>query len=479
MDWQEIHRQLRESLHSEVRRNWGRIAEIESRLACSDGYLNKLCSGRNEFKLDFFLQTISALGLDPRAFFSRALGIYPRPKDYLQELEESTESDRSLAKIVRAARQLEASEPAPSQTGTAAIDALLANLVSRPRGDQLRSLRRSLKYRHHAFAQAYLEHLDALRYDDAVEAAKLVTGVAVHLIPTLPGPQSQRLALLCRVLGIFGSARRLKGEFATAARAFGLALELSRRHQLHDETGDLLQRASYLLKDFGHFERALLLLNEALVIFVQLGSSRDIGRALVDHGMMNCYAGHYDTAVLDLQQALRYLEDGAGELSRNRLAAYQFLAYAFEQLGNLDDAEECLAKATQDFLSSHAVDTAKLRWLRGTLAFRRGDYLKSEELLRAAHDTLASHENALQEGVVILDLLRSLLAQGKNQEATHLATGMPHLLMKFRDNRLAEAAIVELISAAVAGQLNEEIVREARAKLEKERNSDRGALRRS
>ncbi len=474
MSWQEIHRQLRESLHEEVRKNWGRIAEIESRLECCDGYLNKLCSGRNEFKLDLFLQTVSALGLDHRKFFSRALGIHPLPKDYLKELEDPRSRDRALAKIVEATHELEASEP-PLLHPTAVKSARLEKLVARPRGEQLRSLRRSQKYRNHAFARTYLEHLDSLRYDQAVEAAKLATGVAVDLLPALPGPQSERLSLQCRALGVFGSARRLKGEFASAARAFGVALQLSRRYRLYRDTGDLLQRASYLLKDFGHFERALLLLNEALVLFVQLDSSRDIGRALVDHGMMNCYTGDYETAVLDLQQALDYLDCTSQELARNRLAAYQFLAYAFEQLGDLDAAEECLAKGARDFGSSYAVDRAKLQWLRGTLAFRRGNYPGSEVLLRAAHDTLASHENALQEGVVLLDLLRSMLAQSKNQEATVLAMGMPHLLLKFKDNRFAEAAIVELINAALAGQLNEEIVSEARAKLEKERTASRGA----
>ena len=479
MDWQEIHRQLRESLHGEVRKSWGRIAEIESVLCCSEGYLNKLCSGRNEFKLDFFLRTIAVLGLDHRAFFSRALGIHPQSKDYLKELEDPGDHDQALTKIVRATRELEASEPAPARPATKRGAKLVAKLVSRPRGEQLRSLRRSLKYRDHAFARAYLQHLDTLRYDDAVGAAKLATGVAVHLLPALPGPQSERLSMQCLALGVFGSARRLKGGFAAAACTFGLALELSRRHQLHRETGDLLLRASYLLKDFGHFERALLLLNEALVIFVRLGSPWDVGRALVDHGMMSCYAGDYEAAVLDLQQALSHLEDGSGELSRNRLAAYQFLAYAHEQLDDLDAAEDCLATGTKVFGPSHAVDRAKLQWLWSSLAFRRGDYRRSEKLLRVVHEVLASHENALQEGVVLLDLLRSLLAQGKNQEAVDLATGMPHLLMKFRDNRFAKAAIVELVNAALAGQLNEKTVREARAKLEKEGTLARDPLERA
>ena len=68
MDCQEGHRRLLEGLRLEMRKKWGRIAEIEEGLECSQGYLSRLCSGRNEFRLDFFLRSVAALGLDHRSF---------------------------------------------------------------------------------------------------------------------------------------------------------------------------------------------------------------------------------------------------------------------------------------------------------------------------------------------------------------------------------------------------------------------------
>ncbi len=466
MDWQDVHRRLLRGLYGEVRSRWGRISEIEERLGLSTGYLNKLCQGKHEFKLKSFLKTIAAVDLDPAAFFSRTLEIHPETVDYLRQLEDPRAHDRAFERIAHATLDLESMEPPADHPGATADASSVAELVACSRTEQRRRLRSTLKYRTHAFARAYLEHLDALRYDHAQEAAALATEVAVHLIPELPGPRGERLSLQCLALGVFGSARRLKAEFGVAARALRTALDLSRRERLLEDRADLLLRASYVLKDLGHFNRALAMLNEALVAFVQLGSRRDVGRALVDHGMMNCYAGNFEDAVLDLRQALHDLEGTSGELSRYHLACYQFLAYAFEHLGELETAEECLATGARGFGPEHAVDKAKLEWLRGSLAFKRGDLLLAEELLRAVAKILAAKQHPGQEALVSLDLVSVMLAQGRDQEATELATSMARLLFGFENNRFAEAAIVELMRAALEGKLSQELVAKARAQIE-------------
>ena len=147
------------------------------------------------------------------------------------------------------------------------------------------------------------------------------------------------------------------------------------------------------------------------------------------------------------------------------MASYQFLAYAFEHLGDLDAAEECLATGAHSFGAEHAVDKAKLEWLRGSLAFKRGDHLLAEELLRAVAKALAAKEYPGQEALVSLDLVSVMLAQDKHQEATELATSMAPLLFAFENNRYLEAAIVEMMRAALAGKLSQELVAKARAQI--------------
>ncbi len=478
MNWREIHRRLLSSLHREWRASTVRTSEIEDRLTISDGYLGKLCRGEYRFKLNLFLRAIDALGLDQRSFFSRALELHPEPEDYLWHLEGPDDTDRAFLRVVSATHKLETTEPPLAHPGAIATADNVADVAACSRKDQLRRLSTIPKYRNHVFARAYLEHLDSLRYDDAELAARLATRVGVRLIPALPGPQEDRLALQCLAIGVFGSARRQKGAFATAARALRQALELARRVGLREERANLLLRASYVLREFGHFNRALALINEALAIFARLGSRWDIGRSLVDHAMMHIYLGEHDDAIMCIKQALDYLEGSEAHLSRYHLAAYQFAAYIYEQDGKLDEAHTWLARGAKSFAPQNALDAAKLQWLRGTLAFRQGEYERAEELLRAAGAVIANREFPGKEAQLALDLINVLLAQGRGQEAADMAIGMAPLLFRFTGNRIAEAAIVELMSAATQGKLHEGVVREVRGKFEEERTSGRGALKR-
>ncbi|MEM7582870.1 MAG: hypothetical protein AAF560_05775 [Acidobacteriota bacterium] len=513
MAWTEVQRQLIERLQRELRSRWGRIADTEAALGLSEGYLNKMLSGQRGFRLETFLQAVELLGLDPKAFFTQALDICPRSDDFLAQLEVASERDAAWVKIEHATSELVAADfpavdlesvgldtvapytvPADSapngtaQNGRAAngsatpstsepaLEATkvrrlagaddLAEFIALPMREQDRRLRHTRRYRTVAFARAYLEHLDALRYDQAPVAAKRVTVALVAFIPKLDGTARERIALYCLGLGVFGSARRHKGEFTSAARAFRQALALAHRAKLRRDTGNLLLRAAYLLKDHAQFERALMVLNEALVIFTRLGSRDDIGRALVDHGMMHCYAGNYQGAILDLEQANDHLEGTGSRLPRTHLAASQHLAYAYEQLGELEAAEKCLAEGAQRFGSEHAVDRARLLWSQGLVAHKRGCYERSERLLRLAQEILAERESALQIAVLTLDLLAALLAQEKKSSATELASSMAQLVARFRKNKWAEAALVELIRSAVAGQLSLSLVREIKGKLE-------------
>ncbi len=476
MSWQDTHARLRECLRQELRKHWGGIAEIEAQISCSSGYLNKLSSGTHEFKLDLFLKTLEALEIDPRVFFSRALAIQPTPDEFLRELEDDSEVDHAFARIDRSAYQLETEEPPPPDSAAKAGAGQVVELARCPMREQHRRLRKTRKYRTHAFARAYLGHLDSLRYDNAVQAAKLVEKVIVHLIPALPGPRGERLALLCTALGIFASARRRKGRFADSARTFRRALELSRRQRLRAETAALLQRSSYLLKDFGHFERALIYLREALEIYVDLDSRPGIAQTLVDRGMMLCYLGDYPTAVSVLEQALRRLADS--NLTRHICAAYQYLAYAHQQLGELDAAERWLETATTVTGLERGLHCGRLRWQQGALALKRGAYRRAEELLRSASEVLSTDENPVQEALVAVDLVESLLAQDRIEEACALASSSARLLDRFPTNRLAKMAVFQLVRAGLDGKLTRQLLADVSSQLSCERTPRRGAPRR-
>lgn len=476
MDWKEGHRRLVGSLRDEVRKNWGHIAELEDRLSLSDGYLNKLCSGRNEFKLDLFLETIGALGLDHKTFFSRALEIQPRSEDYLQQLDDAGASDRAWSKIAKATAELVDAEAPPPQAEPLDVDSQLSEIVDCPRKEQARRLRHTRRYRSHAFTRAYLDYLDRLRDDDALGAARLVTIVATELIPALPGPNSRRLSLQCSALGIFASARRLKGETTIAARSLRMAIDVARRAGLRDETAFMLRRSAYLLRDFGHFDRALSLLREALEIYVDLGDSEQVAQTSVERGMMLSGTGDYEAAILVLERALSTFDSLGADAPQFVCAAHQYLAYIHEQRDDLETAEQQLRLATEVASSlQRSSFWARLTWSRGTLAHKRGHHGEAAEYLAAAREALAENESTLQEALITVDLLAALLAQQRFAEACAEATTMARMVEPFRNNRLAEMAVVQLVRAGIEGSLSQQLLEKTRAQLVEKRTPRKGA----
>ena len=71
--------------------------------------------------------------------------------------------------------------------------------------------------------------------------------------------------------------------------------------------------------------------------------------------------------------------------------------------------------------------------------------------------------------MVTLDLLSAQLAQGKLAEVASQTQSMTILLSRFKNNRYAQAAIVELISKALEGKLSQELIGQMRSKLSRER----------
>ncbi len=462
MSWEEMLERFREALRAEARKRWGHIGWIEQRAGMRRGRISDVYSGRvREFPA--LLHALDALEINHGAFFSQALGWHQRPEEYLAVLEVGAETDDAkIVRLERATYRLEVDAPPQVDNLTDASDAegqLEAFLRCNHR-EQARRLRETRAYGTHAFARAYLEHLDSLRYVTPDEAAKLAAMVIFGLIPRLPAPQSERIELACWALGIYGSARRARGRFTATACVFRLGLELARRRQLRHAQAELLQRASYLLRDLGQFERALAYLSEALAIFVVLDDRFGMGKTLVDRGMMLAYQGAHNRAIDTLQRALQHLgSDGA---VRNRCAAHQYLAYAWEQLGELTAAEHHLRQASGISKQEGELHRGKLLWLEGSLALRRRLYERAEKLLRKARSLLTKAENPGQEALVSLDLLDVLIAQGEAVEACELAQGMVHLLEAFEANRLASQAIIKLVRPALAGRISRTAVTQAR-----------------
>ena len=456
-------KRIREALQKELTKQNYRLREIEAGVARGKGYFYKYTGGLSNMTIDMLFDTLDLLGLDAGRFLAHALGVVTSAEAVLEDLERFGKIERGLRQIEKATEKLEVSEPGapPKKAGDAA--ALVKRVTACGGVERRRRLGAGDRYRSGGFARAYVEYLDAFRYDDPRDAALDAKAVAVKLVPRLGEPQAERLALQARAIGVYGSAQRQRGRYATAARAVRVALELARRYELEEETARLLQRGAYVLSDHGRHEAAMGLLDEALLIYFDLDLQLGLGRVLVDRGFVYYHQADYESALNCLSRGIAVVERDVMSLPRTLLAAYQILGLVHKELGELDQAEDALARAAETVQEPGEVNRAKLAWLRGDLACERNAYADAEERFCQAREILEQCKSP-DAALVSLDLTKTLLAQGKGDEAIELAVEMVNYLSAFPRNKVLRAAVPAFAQAAVAGRLSLARVEDLQAK---------------
>ncbi len=445
-------RRIREGLGAELDQRGAAAREVKAGLGLSQDYLRKVVRGTRPISIERLLETLRLMGIDAGRFFANVLGTRVRQDALLEELEGLGEIHPRLQRIERALAKLEVAEPPATTPPPIDAEAMLAHVLACTGKEQRRRLRHTEKYRHPAFAAAYLEHLDALRYDDPKEARQNAEVVVVWLIPAMPESNSERLTLELEAIGIYASALRQKGKFAMAARALRRALAAARAHGLHETTAQLLVRAACLLSDHGRFSDVMDLLDEALVIYYDLQSQIGLGAVMVERGTAFYNLGEYPSALGVLERSLSLLRADSVRAKRNRLVAYQVIALAHEKMEDLERAEAALARAVLESDQAGRLNRASLLWDHGVIALARGAHERAEESLREAAAIFRQLKDPNQ-ALVALDLTKALTAQGRTLEAVAMATGMAEYLTTFRGNEIAEAAISEFIRTALAGKL--------------------------
>ena len=441
---------IRMALRALLRRH--KPKAIDAAISRSVGYLNKYCRGDSRIPIDVLLSTLCVMGVDPGRFFANALNT-PRERDRaLQDIAGGGAIAPGLAAIEKATAQLPGGEPPIYQRGKVSPEQWVERVAACGVVEQRRRLRTAQRYRHPAFARAFLEHLDALRYDRPQEAARTAQVVATYLVPMVGGPPAERLALQLEAIGIYASAQRMLGLFATAARALRFALQLARDEPLPEMTAKLLQRSAYLLSDHALFTEAMELLDEAVVIYFDLQSELGLGMVSVDRGNMHYYQGEYKQAISVLSRSLDLLQADGPVIRRNRAAAYQILACCYQGLGDLDSTEKMLAESVRNAEREGEINKAKILWQVGAVALEKGFPAQAEKHLRQAQAILADRSTT-DRALVALDLSRALVATGKSREAYEVALSMTEFLGPRRENKILDAALGRHLRNVLEGRL--------------------------
>ncbi len=462
----ESSRRIRRALRAELDRRWGQRRAINQAIGHGSEYLSKVCRRERPIKLDVLLLALEVMSIDAGRFFADALGASVANDSLLEELERFGEIHRHLPAIEKATVQLELSEPLGPAPPLADVEELLSPVVACGVKEERRRLRTAQKYRHPSFAAAYLEHLDALRYDNPKLARGNARVAAIQLIPRLPGSQRERMALQLKAIGIYASTHRHKEDSATAARAIRLALALARAHELRETTAELLQRGAYVLSGVGRYIDAMKLLDEALVIFVDMESQAGLARVQVDRSAHLYNLGEYRGAVVAAKRALKLLQGASRRCSRNRLVAHQVLAHSFCREGELELAEVEAAHAVTQSEKAGRVYRGYLSWDHGVIALKRHKYDLAEKRLREAARLLARGDDP-NEAMATLDLAKSLVAQDKTLEAVAMAVSAAEYLNTLRGNKVAAAAVSDLMQTAIDGRVSLSAIERVQANLER------------
>ena len=464
MSSEECSRRIRAALRGALNQRWGQLGDLNRAIGHGSDYLGKVCRGELQIKFDELLASLEVMGIDAGLFFANALGARVANDSLLDDLERMGEIHPRLKAVERATVKIELSEPPRRALPTIDAEAMLADVLACTGKEQRRRLGKAQKYRNPAFAAAYLEHLDDLRYDNPKEARQNAEAMAVKLIPDLPGPQGVRIALQLKAIGVCASAYRQVGQFATAARALRRALAIARGHGLKRTVAELLQRAAYVLSAHGRYSDSMALLDEALVIFFDLDSQAGLGRVAVDRGAHLHYLGEYRSSVKELERALELLHGDSACTSRNRLVAWQVLTHSFHRLGELERAELAAAQAVAHSGKAGRLFRAFLLWDHGVIALARHAHDLAEERLREAVQLFGRVQDP-NKALVALDLTKVLVAQDKPLEAMGMAVSAAEFLATFRGNRVAAAAVSALMGMTVQGRVSVDVIESVQEKL--------------
>ena len=183
----EASKRIRHALRTELDKRWGQRQAINKVIGHSLEYLSKICRAILPIKLDELLIVLEFMGIDAGRFFADALGTSVANDWLLEDLGRFGEIHQHLRDLEKATVRLELAESPGPASPLADVDKQLADVVACTLREQRRRLTTARKYRHPAFVAAYLEHLDALRYDDPRVARDSARVIAVKVIPRLPG----------------------------------------------------------------------------------------------------------------------------------------------------------------------------------------------------------------------------------------------------------------------------------------------------
>ncbi len=383
-------------------RGHGTIKNAQQAIGRGPSYFTDQRRRRSPIDLRYLLKTLDFLGASPAEFFLETLD---PSRDPIADLRLETDS-------------LETEAPR-----------LVTEVVQRAAGEEPTAPRHDADY---------LQELDSLRYVDARLAREQVIDAAQHV----------SRSLLPRLLGVYASALRLLEDHDGAQHALTTGLELATGNENRSAVADLWQRMAYVVADRGNYQRALVISERAEKIHGRVGDEIGVTKTLVDQGLWLCYLDRPQESIdLHLEALPCLLHDS--RLRRCRTSVLQTLGVNCLKLRELVRAEAYAAQAGKEACELESWVYGGILWLQADIAKARRRYEEAEGFLREAVEVF-SPLSAGQAALASIELVRSLVLQGRNGEAYQTSKAMATLLEPLRKkNNVAESALTQLIRCGI------------------------------
>jgi tetratricopeptide (TPR) repeat protein len=276
-----------------------------------------------------------------------------------------------------------------------------------------------------------MHHWGLLRHalDACSQAAKMnpvdavdIAHFAVAVVETLDAEFYGRHNLSdfrARALTALAHAKRAAADFRGAEAAFQAAW-----HNVAQGTGDPYEEANVicheaqLRRDFGEFERAVAMLDDAFKLYRRVGDTHLCGRVLIQQASSIGFVDPLKAVEL-VRQGLEMLDlKGDPYLE---LSARNALAHFLNDAGYSEEARAIQEKYRSLYAKFPGVSVqSRMHWLDGLIARNLGDFYTAERKFRDLREVFAKHNFDLELALVSLDLAEILLWSRRHAEAAEL-----------------------------------------------------------
>jgi len=359
-----------------------------------------------------------------------------------------------------------ASAEAEMRRAEALFDELITHPV--PRREVL--VRNSERFRSLALAQKILGASRETSFDDAREGEALAALALAILDTADAGLYGRRLLddLRARGLAYLGNALRLANDLDGADRAFSEGLGFIEQTSDPAEEAGFLHLYASLRKHQRRFDEAAGLLQQAAVLYEEVGDSEKLARVLTTLGSQYLDQGSAQQAEEALTEALRHVDP----LSDPRTALYiqHNLTLCLAESDRYLEAQRVF-RNTQPLYDRFPdrVTRLRARWLEGILAAGTGRHERAEELIAAVQEEFL--EQGLPYDAALAGLERAALYAklGRHGDVRKLAAELAPVFFSYRLERDAIAAIAFFVQAAERDRATLETIRKVSSFLKRVR----------